>query len=49
MALLILCPECEAGAVTIEIGGNLLEAAHAYYEGGGAVEEHNRNVDGLGP
>lgn len=30
-ALLIVCPECEAAALVIEIGGNLLGAAEAYY------------------
>jgi hypothetical protein len=37
-ALAVLCPECELGALIIEIGGNLLGAGEAYFGARSASE-----------
>jgi RHS repeat-associated protein len=39
-AILVLCPECELAALTVELGAQLLEGARLYYEGRQAITGH---------
>ncbi len=45
-ALMVVCPECEGGALIIEVGGQLLEAGKDYYEGGQYIDEYRKELWG---
>ncbi|WP_423855798.1 RHS repeat domain-containing protein [Acidithiobacillus sulfuriphilus] len=40
--LLFFCPECEGGALIIELGGQLLDAAEDYYKGRHDIETNRK-------
>ena len=43
--ILFFCPECEGGALIIELGGQLLDAAEDYYKGRHDIEANRRMRD----
>ena len=46
ISILIVCPECEAAALIVEIGANLLGAADAYYGARGNLGPTGGNSNG---
>ncbi len=49
VALLVVCPECEGGALIIEVGGQLSEAGEDYYQGRQYIAEYKRKLKVQGP
>ena len=47
--LLVVCPECEGGALIIEVGGQLFEAGEDYYQGRQYIAEYRKRLEVQGP